>query len=413
MKTERIKKSSLNYSRIEEQSTRSFPFSSPILSIYESNSNQINNFHYQLIDLEKRYQFLQLTIDKIRNENKLKEEAFIKSHSIIEKEIQNQKDLTEEKIIELNHLKSEKNLINNLFDVKVLELEKYKSEVDSLVEINTHLKAENKSLTQENDKANKLQANLQTEIDSIICKYNFLIDSRKQEIEMHTKNEYEIVQLNATILNLLNDNKKLFNDNQQILSDYEQERNARINNQKEIERLLLLINKFTEEKTEFEIRSKKFESLIQQNEGKNNELNSILINKDKELDEKKEEISKINSSYSYLKSTFDTINIERSELKNTIKKLNQEIEKLGNMKDELILGKENNSKEINKLINTINDLKEEISKSHINNNEKEGKIQTMAQENLKMNQELTSLKEKLEIVQDYNQKVILISFIMN
>ena len=83
------------------------------------------------------------------------------------------------------------------------------------------------------------------------------------------------------------------------------------------------------------------------------------------------------------------------------------------MKDELILGKENNSKEINKLINTINDLKEEISKSHINNNEKEGKIQTMAQENLKMNQELTSLKEKLEIVQDYNQKVILISFIMN
>jgi len=368
----------------------------------KSNPKDYPFLQSKMIELENNYKILHDQKISFERDYKFKYEAQEKDLDALRTEIKKYRLLIDEKLVHNIMISSEIKSYKDLIELKDKELEALRGEYLNVSTSNAHLSEDINRL--KGDLAiSKEERNLkQGEVHKAKLYNDALNLEKKIQNEKILKLDYEVSILKRKLYQADDENKLLGTDKKNLSSDLDMQKVARINQQKEAERLYLLNAKLAEEKRSLEDKSRELELNTKILEKKILDTNLLIDAKEREIRDYKKNIN-----YSGVKNL---------ELNDQLKKLFKEKETF-----ELLMNQYKSDGDLNKkmkeeqLLRSL-ELEDQKKKLEVKYTSKELEAlrakqdllrlgedhSKLREEHVYLNQELEALKNHANVLENQN-----------
>lgn len=372
---------------------------------YRQKEKDYNSLHKALLDLEHRYKLLQEEKNRTERDSRDRDELSFKKNDSLQSDIRVLNASIDEKRILIKDLNSELLALKDLTNAKNLEISRVKHELEEGIARNNELKKSKRHLEDEWSIESDKKKNANIEIDRL----NVLNDElSKAEADVAGKakdNELEIYRLSKRIDEL----NGQITDTEEIKKQKEIELRVTFedkeNNQKEIDRLLLLNDDYAKDNKSLDSKSKELEyEILKVNKRLDSTFDDIGF-KDKDLKqlraglsyaqekgyENKEQIKKVQKDNEFLQSLLEKyrgdIDFQR-RLRNEEVSKKIELEQEKKLLEREVMSKQLEAHSAKKELEKIQDVKERLLDDHY-----------------QMNQELGALKDHAGLLESQNKNV--------
>lgn len=365
-----------------------------------------NILHAQLLELEQNWRQLQEDKNRADHEAKDVDTFHAKKNESFQADIRGMKNRLEEKQNLLNGLNSELLSYRKLVEEKGIDLSKLKTEIANCAADNTDLLREKKRI--EGEYSGELERKKAADLE--IDRLNQLNDREsllQAEAEKKAKeNEFEILQLKREADKISDEITALQAVEKERERDIGANYEGKMNNQKEIEKLLALNAALEDENKELALKSKDEEYELAQNNNRIEDTYALIDNKEKDLKIAKSGLASVDIQTMDTMEQIKKLQKDNDALQGLLDKYKNDANMHKRLRENEISEKLEIAEEKKKLERAV--LKKEMEA--LSAKKELDKVQVskdiLLDDHYQLNKELGAIKEHADILESQNNNVI-------